>query len=123
MTNSTFPAAFLLALSAAAPSLLAQAPIKIVVVDPPGVGFNDPTPAVPVGGNTGITLGEQRLIAFKYAAAIWSSKLESTIPIRVRASFDSLPCSAKTATLAATGTPTRFASNAPHPEFIANVWY
>ena len=29
-------------------------------LDPPGLGFNDPTPAIPVGGNTGTTLGQQR---------------------------------------------------------------
>ena len=29
-------------------------------VDPPGVGFNDPTPATPIGGNPGTTLGEQK---------------------------------------------------------------
>ena len=42
----------------------------IVNLNPPGVGFNDPTPAGPVGGNTGTTLGEQRLIAFQHAASI-----------------------------------------------------
>jgi hypothetical protein len=38
---------------------------SIVVIDPPGVGFNDPTPATPVGGNIGTTIGQQRLIAFQ----------------------------------------------------------
>ena len=105
------------------PSLFAQAPITLVVVDPPGVGFNDPTPAAPVGGNKGVTIGEQRLIALKYAAAIWSSKLASPVPIRVRSSFGSLPCTAKSGTLAATATPEWFFHDAPHPEFIQNVWY
>ena len=59
----------------AAGRLDAQAPFTIVVVDLPGEGFNDPTPATPVGGNTGVTVGEQRLIVFRYAASIWSSKL------------------------------------------------
>ena len=40
----------------------------IVNINAPGVGFNDPTPAAPVGGNTGTTLGQQRLIAFEHAA-------------------------------------------------------
>ena len=40
----------------------------IVNINAAGVGFNDPTPAAPVGGNTGTTLGEQRLKAFEYAA-------------------------------------------------------
>ena len=39
----------------------AAATITIVNGDPAGVGFNDPTPVAPVGGNTGTTLGAQRL--------------------------------------------------------------
>jgi len=62
----------------------------IVNINAPNVGFNDPTPAVPVGGNTGTTLGEQRLIAFTHAAAIWSARLDSNVPIRIRAQFTSL---------------------------------
>lgn len=48
MTSSNLMAAWFMALTAAAPALLAQAPITLVVLDPPGVGFNDPTPAAPV---------------------------------------------------------------------------
>lgn len=62
----------------------------IVNVNAAGVGFNDPTPAEPVGGNTGTTLGEQRLIAFTYAASLWSARLDSNVPIRIRAQFTSL---------------------------------
>jgi hypothetical protein len=62
----------------------------VVNINAPGVGFNDPTPAVPVGGNTGTTLGQQRLIAFEHAARIWSARLDSTVPIRIRAQFTSL---------------------------------
>jgi hypothetical protein len=47
------------------------AQIVIINVDPPGAGLNDPTPAAPVGGNTGTTLGQQRLIVLEHAAAIW----------------------------------------------------
>ncbi|MEO5932815.1 MAG: peptidase, partial [Duganella sp.] len=39
----------------------AAAPLAIVNGDPAGFGFNDPTPVAPVGGNTGTTLGAQRL--------------------------------------------------------------
>ena len=39
--------------------------ITIVNVNLPGEGFNDPTPTLPVGGNTGTTLGQQRLKNFK----------------------------------------------------------
>jgi hypothetical protein len=44
----------------------------------------------PVGGNTGTTLGQQRLIAFEHAATIWSARLDSAVPIRIRAQFTSL---------------------------------
>lgn len=62
----------------------------IVNINAAGVGFNDPTPATPVGGNTGTTLGQQRLIAFQHAAAIWSARLDSSVPIRIRAQFTPL---------------------------------
>src|SRR5436190_4030887 len=107
----------------AAGSLFAQAPITIVIVDPPGVGFNDPTPAEPVGGNTGITIGEQRVMAFRYAAAIWSSKLESPTPIRVRADWGELPCTAASSVLALTRATAWFSFSNPHPEILPNVWY
>lgn len=67
-----------------------EAQFVIVNINAPGVGFNDPTPAAPVGGNPGTTLGEQRLIAFEHAAAIWSARLDSSVPIRIRAQFVAL---------------------------------
>jgi hypothetical protein len=66
------------------------AQIIIVNINAPGVGFNDPTPAAPVGGNAGTTLGQQRLIAFQHAAAIWGTRLDSNVPIRIRAQFVAL---------------------------------
>ena len=51
------------------------ASIVINVVDAPGIGFNDPTPVSPVGGNTGATLGEQRLQVFEKAAEIVPSRV------------------------------------------------
>src|SRR5262249_22715097 len=50
--------------------LAAAGPAQFVIVNTnaPGVGFNDPTPVAPVGGNTGTTLGQQRLNSFQYAA-------------------------------------------------------
>src|SRR5581483_3651707 len=113
----------LAAIAIAAGSLCAQAPITLVVVDPPGVGFNDPTPVEPVGGNPGTTIGEQRLIAFRYAAAIWSSKLESPTPIRVRARFSAIPCTEKSGVLATTGATDWISFPNPDPEIIPNVWY
>jgi hypothetical protein len=114
---------WLAALAFAAGSLFAQAPMTIVIVDPPGVGFNDPTPAEPVGGNTGTTIGEQRVMAFRYAAAIWSSKLESPTPIRVRAGWDELPCTETYSVLALTRATDWISFSNPEPEIIPNVWY
>ena len=87
---------------AAAPAR-AAATIVIVNLNAPGVGFNDPTPVAPVGGNTGTTLGEQRLNAFRRAADIWGATLTSGVPIRIGASFVPLSCTATSAVLGAAG--------------------
>jgi hypothetical protein len=68
----------------------ADANIIIVNLDGPGEGFNDPTPASPVGGNKGKTLGAQRLIAFQHAAKIWGETLDSNVTIRIQAAFNPL---------------------------------
>jgi PA domain-containing protein len=86
----------LLPLALAAAALAVPAPaaasahITIVNVDGPNEGFNDPTPAAPVGGNPGTTKGQQRLIAFQFAADIWGAALDSNIDIQIQASFDPL---------------------------------
>src|SRR5215203_1749034 len=96
-------------LALAALLLVANAPafgaanIVIVNLDGPNEGFNDPTPAAPVGGNPGTTKGQQRLIAFQYAASIWGSILDSPVPIYVQAVFDPLACTANAATLGSAG--------------------
>jgi hypothetical protein len=69
----------------------------------PGVGFNDPTPATPVGGNTGTTLGQQRLNAFAFAASKWSEQLDSSVPIVIRASMEPRDCTATSAVLGSAG--------------------
>ena len=61
------------------------ATITIVNLDGPGEGFNDPTAATPLGGNTGTTVGQQRLIAFQAGANIWAGRISSPVTIRVRA--------------------------------------
>lgn len=112
-------AGVLFLVAAAAP--LSAATITIVNYDGPGEGFNDATPAAPVGGNTGTTLGEQRLIAFQHAADIWGAQLFSAVEIQVAASFDPLGCSAVSATLGGAGPETvhRDFDNAP----LAATWY
>ena len=102
---------------------LAQAAATIVVINAnaPGIGFNDPTPLSPVGGNTGTTLGEQRLIAFNYAASIWAATVTSSVPIRVTATFEALPCTTNGAVLGAAGAFEISANFQSAPK--ANTWY
>src|ERR1700753_528635 len=94
--------------------------IVIVNGDPAGVGFNDPTPTAPVGGNTGATLGAQRLIVFQAAAQKWGSTLSSAVTIRVNAVWTALTCNANSAVLGSAGPSEawRDFSNAP----VANHW-
>jgi hypothetical protein len=60
--------------------------------DGAGEGLNDPTPVAPVGGNTGTTLGEQRLIVLQAAADVWAALIESSVDIKVNAEFNSMSC-------------------------------
>jgi hypothetical protein len=115
---SLFAVAGLLAVNAPA---FGAANIIIVNTDGPGEGFNDPTPAAPVGGNNGTTLGQQRLNAFQFAADVWGSILTSQVPIYIQASFDPLACTATGATLGAAGAIQIFA-NFPGREYD-NTWY
>ncbi|HKY28014.1 MAG TPA: PA domain-containing protein, partial [Pyrinomonadaceae bacterium] len=80
----------LIVVLACSSTAFAGATITIVNLDGPGEGFNDPTPAAPVGGNPGTTLGQQRLIAFQHAANIWGAELDSNVTIAIGASFDPL---------------------------------
>lgn len=101
----------------------AQAAATIVInnINAAGVGFNDTTPAAPVGGNAGTTLGEQRLIAFTYAANLWGATLTSSVPIYINAQFSALSCTATSATLGSAGA-TATAANFPNAP-LANTRY
>jgi len=79
-----------LALICAAPA--SAATITIINADAPGVGFNDPTSAAPIGGNPGTTRGQQALNAFAYAATAWGMTINSSVEIKVWAQFQPLPC-------------------------------
>ena len=81
----------------------AVATITIVNGDPAGVGFNDSTAVAQVGGNTGTTLGQQRLIAFQAAANKWGATLTSVPVIRVLATWEALTCTATGAVLGSAG--------------------
>ena len=83
--------AALLAVSALVSTLPSHAAtIVIVNTDGAGEGFNDPTPVAPVGGNPGVTLGQQRLNVFQHAAGIWGALLPSSVTINVQAAFNPL---------------------------------
>jgi MYXO-CTERM domain-containing protein len=81
----------------------AAATFVLQVTDTDGVGFNDPTPATPVGGNMGTTVGAQRRQAFQHALDIWGKALDSPIPIIVTAKFGPLECTASNAVLGQAG--------------------
>jgi hypothetical protein len=95
--------------------------ISIINADAAGTGLNDPTPASPVGGNPGTTIGQQRLNAFKEAARIWGQILPGNVEIRDEVSFLPLDCSSTSAVLEQAG-PTYVEAdfaNAP----LAGTWY
>ena len=92
------PAAVGVALLCAA--LSAQAATLVVQSrDPAGVGFNDPTPVEPVGGNPGTTLGQQRMNVYLYVAKLWGDALQSSQTIYVSAGWEALSCSSNNAVL------------------------
>ena len=79
MNRLMIAAAFLFLVAVASPR---AATITIINLDGAGEGFNDPTPATPVGGNPGTTIGQQRLNVFQEAANIWGGLLPSAVEIR-----------------------------------------
>ncbi|MBI3250111.1 MAG: hypothetical protein HYZ50_26755 [Deltaproteobacteria bacterium] len=97
------------------------ATITVVNLDGPGEGFNDPTAVTSVGGNTGTTVGQQRLNAFQYAASLWGARLTSAVEIKIDSQFNPLTCSAFSGTLGSAGpiNVARDFSGAP----AANTWY
>lgn len=100
---------------------VSAANIVILNNDAAGEGFNDPTSVAPVGGNSGTTLGQQRLNVFANAAAAWGALLSSNVTINVQSNFDPLTCTSSQAVLGSAGTATihRNFSNAPY----SNTYY
>jgi len=86
-----------------------------------GKGLDDPTAKAPQGGNPGTTLGEQRRIAYEFAADLWGSVLKSKVDIKVGASFQALACTPTGAVLGSAGPNwiDRDFPNAP----LSGVWY
>jgi hypothetical protein len=115
---------FLLPVNLAVQPLTQAATITVVNGDGAGEGFNDgsgPDADSADGGNTGATLGAQRLKAFQFAADIWGALLNSPVTIKIDATFDPLPCSANSAVLGAAGPNTVHGNFSGAP--VANTWY
>jgi hypothetical protein len=91
------------------------AEIVVVNADPPESGLNDPTPAAPVGGNLAITLGAQRLAVLEEAARMWGLALPGSVPVKITATFTTLPCVSSAAVLGATKPNAAFADFAGAP--------
>ncbi|MGH8567923.1 MAG: hypothetical protein ACREXU_07855 [Gammaproteobacteria bacterium] len=113
-----------LVLTSASGLALARADITVRNRDGAGEGLNDrraPDGDSTAGGNPGMTLGAQRLIAFRHAAGIWARLLDSPVRTRIDARFDPLPCNASSAVLGSAG-PTTI-----HRDFdgarVAKTWY
>ena len=111
----------LIGTSSLAPWLAQAATFVVINADQAGVGFNDTTPAAPVGGNPGTTIGAQRLNAFQFAANIWGALVASNVTIQVSASFAAQACSSTSAILGSAGPYTfqRDFTGAP----VAGTWY
>ncbi|MEQ8798376.1 MAG: JDVT-CTERM domain-containing protein [Salinisphaeraceae bacterium] len=86
--------------------------IRIADGDNPGEGLNDPTPRAPVGGNPGVTVGEQRRNALQFVANLLGNRIASDVPIVVEVKFSNLNCEPNNADLAAAG-PRRLVSDVP----------
>jgi hypothetical protein len=83
----------------------------------PNTGFADPTPAAPVGGNPGVTVGQQRIFVFLQAAAIWTEIIKPKQDIFVFARFEPLGPNV----LGAAG-PQFIHANFPNAELL-NTWH
>lgn len=118
LTTALFALTLLVSVSYSA---RAAATIVIQNTDSPSTGFNDPTPVAPVGGNTGTTLGQQRLNAFQFAANIWGATLNSNVTITIAAHWAPLTCSSSSGVLGQAGAARIFSdfTNAP----MNNTWY
>jgi hypothetical protein len=74
-----------------------------------------------VGGNTGTTVGQQRLIVFQTAANIWGALLTSSQTIHVNSQFNALTCSSTSGVLGSAG-PASINANFSGREFTG-YWY
>jgi hypothetical protein len=111
-------AALPLALAASAASAIE---IELINLDiGTGIGLDDPSTRSPIGGNPGVTLGEQRRIVYQYAADMWSAVLGGgSVPVRITATFQPLACTPTGAVLASAGATSVFRDFGAVP----STWY
>jgi hypothetical protein len=97
---------------------------KVVIInnDIAGTGFNDPTPATPVGGNTGTTVGQQRFNVFLAAGQTWQNNLDTNVDVRVRASFAPISGCTDTEGVLGQASPMDWRHDTAGVP-VANVWY
>lgn len=115
-----------LALAAALPAQSFAAEVIVFNADGPGVGFNDPTPAAPVGGNPGTTRGQQALNVFQRAADLWGGRLQSDQTINIIATFTPLSCTPTSGVLGAAAANWFFANSPAAPGgqgLTPDTWY
>ncbi|MDZ4349828.1 MAG: PA domain-containing protein [Xanthomonadaceae bacterium] len=87
-----------------ASATVSAADIQLINLDVgTGLGLDDPSARRAVGGNPGRTLGEQRRIAYQFAADLWGAVLQSNVPVKVTATFQPLACTPTTGTLGSAG--------------------
>lgn len=121
-----FPLFILAGLFVAGPGFGAD--IRVINLDGPDEGLNDPEQRPAVGGNPGTTLGAQRLNVLNYAAALLGDRVLSRVQIQVGAQFDPGNCSQNNADLGAAGANNLIAdftgaprANTFYPEALANA--
>lgn len=96
--------------------------ISLLNNDAANEGFNDNgAPFAGQTGNSGQTLGQQRLNVFQAAADYWEAKIDSLVTIKVAINFDPLICNADGGVLGSGGPNQVFRNFGGAP--IANTWY
>ncbi|MDF4026730.1 serine protease [Luteibacter sp. PPL201] len=99
------------------------AQIKIVNQDVgTGQGFDDRTPATPIGGNPGTTFGQQAFNVFLFAAEIHGAYLKSNVTIVNNATFEPLECDATGGVLGSSGPVSVFTFDNATGNVPANTW-
>lgn len=89
--------------------------------DAAGEGFNDTSPVAPVAGNSGTTLGQQRLNVFQAAADYWETKLDSDVEIIIDADMSPLSCNSSGGVLGSAGPESIFRNFGSAP--VADTWF